>query len=239
MAEMSVHQTRAYFKRTLGEIVDRPEVGQQLTEVRAVQTGLRMVDCVVVCLRGHACTMVCHLLLGSRFRCHRVLVVHTAEYSCTDMHAKPCVCQLINELKPHMPIHHFWHRSVVWTAGVLAARQRRGIPRPCAEAHRCHTVHLLHQDGLVSYKVFHQPKSDICSSIKNGQVQNVCAGEPLTGDAWVARLRTPLEEAVNEERTGYERGLAAGPKYPVCIVVIWLASLTTVYSGGLWLLPLV
>lgn len=35
MAEMSVHQTRAYFSRTLGEIVDRPEVGQQLTEVHA------------------------------------------------------------------------------------------------------------------------------------------------------------------------------------------------------------
>lgn len=34
MAEMSVHQTRAHFSRTLGEIVDRPEVGQQLTEVR-------------------------------------------------------------------------------------------------------------------------------------------------------------------------------------------------------------
>jgi hypothetical protein len=33
MAEMSVHQTRAHFSRTLGEIVDRPEVGQQLTEV--------------------------------------------------------------------------------------------------------------------------------------------------------------------------------------------------------------
>ncbi len=33
MAEMSVHQTRAHFSRTLGEIVDRSEVGQQLTEV--------------------------------------------------------------------------------------------------------------------------------------------------------------------------------------------------------------
>ncbi len=31
---MSVHQTRAYFKRTLGHIVDNPEVGKQLTEVR-------------------------------------------------------------------------------------------------------------------------------------------------------------------------------------------------------------
>ena len=42
------------------------------------------------------------------------------------------------------------------------------------------------------------------------------AGAPLTGDAWVARLRTPLEQAVAEEKAGYERGLAAGPKYPVC-----------------------
>jgi hypothetical protein len=41
------------------------------------------------------------------------------------------------------------------------------------------------------------------------------AGAPLTGDAWVARLRTPLEQAVAEEKAGYERGLAAGPKYPV------------------------
>ena len=46
----------------------------------------------------------------------------------------------------------------------------------------------------------------------------MCAGAPLTGDAWVARLRTPLEQAVAEERAGYERGLAAGPKYPVCSV---------------------
>jgi hypothetical protein len=43
----------------------------------------------------------------------------------------------------------------------------------------------------------------------------LCAGAPLTGDAWVARLRTPLEQAVAEEKAGYERGLAAGPKYPV------------------------
>lgn len=34
LAEMSVHQTRAHFKRTLGAIVDQPEVGRQLTEVR-------------------------------------------------------------------------------------------------------------------------------------------------------------------------------------------------------------
>lgn len=33
LAEMSVHQTRAHFKRTLGAIVDEPEVGKQLTEV--------------------------------------------------------------------------------------------------------------------------------------------------------------------------------------------------------------
>lgn len=44
------------------------------------------------------------------------------------------------------------------------------------------------------------------------------SGAPLTGDAWVARLRTPLEQAVAEEKAGYERGLAAGPKYPVCLV---------------------
>jgi hypothetical protein len=48
MAEMSVHQTRAYFKRTLGEIVDRPEVGRQLTEVRA-----RRFDAMID-LREHA-----------------------------------------------------------------------------------------------------------------------------------------------------------------------------------------
>ena len=61
--------------------------------------------------------------------------------------------------------------------------------------------------------------SETCSS-RSDQVPNVCAGEPLTGDAWVARLRTPLEEAVAEEKTGYERGLAAGPKYPVCMSCI-------------------
>ncbi len=41
------------------------------------------------------------------------------------------------------------------------------------------------------------------------------AGEPLTGDAWVARLRTPLDAAVAEEKKGYEEGLAAGAAIPV------------------------
>ena len=34
LAEMSVHQTRAYFKSQFGAIADNPEVGKQLTEVR-------------------------------------------------------------------------------------------------------------------------------------------------------------------------------------------------------------
>lgn len=54
-----------------------------------------------------------------------------------------------------------------------------------------------------------------CKSFSDCQRPANVAGEPLTGDAWVARLRTPLEEAVAEEKAGYERGLAAGPKYPV------------------------
>ena len=33
LAEMSVHQTRAYFKSKYGTIADNPEVGKQLTEV--------------------------------------------------------------------------------------------------------------------------------------------------------------------------------------------------------------
>ncbi len=34
LAEMSVHQTRGYFKAKYGTIADNPEVGKQLTEVR-------------------------------------------------------------------------------------------------------------------------------------------------------------------------------------------------------------
>lgn len=34
LAEMSVHQTREYFKSKYGSIADNPEVGKQLTDVR-------------------------------------------------------------------------------------------------------------------------------------------------------------------------------------------------------------
>ena len=45
------------------------------------------------------------------------------------------------------------------------------------------------------------------TSIRKDQstIETACdAGAPLTGDAWVARLRTPLQVAVAEEKNGYD-----------------------------------
>ena len=38
LAEMSVHQTRAYFKSKYGSIADNAEVGKELTDVRSTLT---------------------------------------------------------------------------------------------------------------------------------------------------------------------------------------------------------
>mmetsp|Transcript_12073 Transcript_12073/g.36241 ORF Transcript_12073/g.36241 Transcript_12073/m.36241 type:complete len:88 (-) Transcript_12073:500-763(-) len=39
-------------------------------------------------------------------------------------------------------------------------------------------------------------------------------GAPLTGEAWVAALREPLEDKVASEKQAFEAGLKVGPKIP-------------------------
>lgn len=62
-----MHQTRAYFKRTLGRIVDNPEVGKQLTEVRMSLLSCCSAACVAASQQPvqRCCTLSAACVAGS------------------------------------------------------------------------------------------------------------------------------------------------------------------------------